>query len=55
MDNVKIMNDILYERGQVQNPRKQKPEKQSHKGLGEGAEKDKYDVEIRIFCSIDTL
>lgn len=55
MDNVKIMNDVPQETGQVQNLRKHKPEKGSCKGLGEGADREKCDVEIRIFCSPATL
>lgn len=49
MDNVKIMNDIPHETGQVWNLRKHKPEKGSRKGLGEGSEREKCDVEIGIF------
>lgn len=51
MDNIKTMN----ERGHVRNLRKHKPEKGSCKGLEEGAEREKCDVEIGIFCSPATL
>lgn len=55
MDDVKIMSDILYGRGQVSNLRKHKPEKGSCKGLRERTEREKCDAEIRSFCSLATL
>jgi len=49
MDNMKIMNDIPHERGQVQNLRKHKPKKRNRKRLEEGAEREKCDAEIWTF------